>query len=89
MFENLAAVRAKLESDSYANEYEFQADLFLTVFAPGHDGHFYYYPDALTAAFGFTRQLALVSISEDGSSLPVIKSYSMLPQPENRIGFDC
>ncbi|KAH8664704.1 hypothetical protein BX600DRAFT_398784 [Xylariales sp. PMI_506] len=75
MFANLAAVKTKLENDTYANEYEFQADLYLTVFAPGHDGHFVFYPDALTAAFGFIRQVPVVSISEDGSSLPVIKAY--------------
>lgn len=31
MFKNLAAVRAKLENDSYAGEYEFQDELYKTV----------------------------------------------------------
>ncbi|KAH8883537.1 pyridine nucleotide-disulfide oxidoreductase family protein [Thozetella sp. PMI_491] len=75
MFANLAAVRAKIVANAYESEYDFQADLFLTVFAPGHDGHFYFYPDALTSAFTFARAFALVSISEDGKSLPVIKVY--------------
>ncbi|KAK6585749.1 hypothetical protein PZA11_002476 [Diplocarpon coronariae] len=53
---------------------EFQEDLY-QVFARAHDGHFIYYPDALTKAFEWGRQRSLVSISEDGSSLPVIKLY--------------
>ena len=44
------------------------------VFGPGHDGHFVIYTDLLTAAIEWGRRLALVSISEDGSSLPVIKA---------------
>lgn len=34
-----------------------------------------FYPDALTKAFDWGRQRSLVSISEDGTSLPVIKIY--------------
>ncbi|CAL3964515.1 unnamed protein product [Diplocarpon coronariae] len=74
IFAYLASVRASLLSDTYANEYEFQEDLY-QVFARAHDGHFIYYPDALTKAFEWGRQRSLVSISEDGSSLPVIKLY--------------
>lgn len=75
-FEALAAVRASLEADEYTNEYSWQADLYKNVFGPGHDGHFVIYTDLLTAAIEWGRRLALVSISEDGSSLPVIKVYS-------------
>lgn len=75
MFANLASVRSKIESDSYASEYEFQQELFNTVFAPAHDGHFVYYPDLLTLVFDWNRPLSLVSISEDQSSLPEIKIY--------------
>lgn len=53
---------------------EFQEDLY-QVFARAHDGHFVFYPDALTKAIEWGRQRSLVSISEDGSSLPVIKIY--------------
>lgn len=31
MFKNLAAIKAKLQNDSYAGEYEFQDELYRTV----------------------------------------------------------
>ncbi|KAJ5038468.1 uncharacterized protein L3040_007326 [Drepanopeziza brunnea f. sp. 'multigermtubi'] len=70
----LASVKSNLENNKYANEYKFQEDLY-QVFARSHDGHFLLYPDAYTKAFKFGRQRSLVSISEDGTSLPVIKLY--------------
>lgn len=77
MFAELAKVKANLESDKYSTEFEFQTDLYKKVFAPGQDGHFTFYPDLLSKAFRFRRQpYALVSISEDGASLPVIKLQS-------------
>ncbi|ROW09275.1 hypothetical protein VPNG_05791 [Cytospora leucostoma] len=75
MFENLAAVRRKLENNTYRSEYEFQDDLYKTVFGPGHDGHFVFYPDLLTLVFDWNRPLSLVSISHDQSSIPEIKVY--------------
>lgn len=78
IFGSLAKVRSNLLADKYASEYAFQLDLYTTVFGPGHDGHFVFYPDALTKVIKWMRPHALVSISEDGSSLPVIKLYSML-----------
>lgn len=75
MFGNLAKVRANLVDDKYDGEYAFQLDLYETVFLPGHDGHFIMYPDLLSRAFRFGRQRSLVSISEDGSKLPVIKLF--------------
>ncbi|KAK0100490.1 hypothetical protein ONS95_008438 [Cadophora gregata] len=74
IFGYLASVKANLQANKYANEYEFQEDLY-QVFARGHDGHFVFYPDALTKAFEWGRKRSLVSISEDGTSLPVIKLY--------------
>jgi hypothetical protein len=74
IFSYLASVRSNLENGTYKNEYEFQEDLY-QVFARGHDGHFIFYPDALTKAFEWGRQRSLVSISSDGSSLPQIKLY--------------
>ncbi|PBP16544.1 hypothetical protein BUE80_DR012456 [Diplocarpon rosae] len=74
IFAYLASVKSNLESNMYANEYEFQEDLY-QVFARAHDGHFIFYPDALTKAFEWGRKRSLVSISEDGTSLPVIKLY--------------
>lgn len=78
MFAALEKVRSNLEADVYTSEYAFQSALYNEVFGPGHDGHFVYYPDLLTAVFEWTRERALVSISEDGSSLPVIKIYGRI-----------
>lgn len=75
MFTNLATVRAKLENDSYSGEYEYQDELYRTVFGAGHDGHFVMYPDLLTIPFDWNRPLSLVSIAADQSSLPEIKVY--------------
>ncbi|KAE8441047.1 hypothetical protein EG329_005909 [Mollisiaceae sp. DMI_Dod_QoI] len=74
IFAYLASVKTNLQNDKYANEYEFQEDLY-QVFARAHDGHFVFYPDVLTKAIEWGRQRSLVSISEDGKSLPVIKLY--------------
>lgn len=74
IFGSLAAVKTNLEDSKYANEYEYQEDLF-QVFARGHDGHFAFYPDVLTKAFAWGRKRSLVSISEDGTSIPQIKIY--------------
>lgn len=75
MFSNLATIRAKLENGSYAGEYEFQDELYRTVFGAAHDGHFVMYPDLLSIPFDWNRPLSLVSISEDQSTLPEIKVY--------------
>jgi hypothetical protein len=83
IFAYLASVGTNLQNDVYANEYEFQEDLY-QVFARAHDGHFVFYPDALTKALQWGRKRSLVSISEDGSSLPVIKLYGEFsPAPES------
>jgi hypothetical protein len=74
----IASVKANLQSGKYANEYEFQEDLY-QVFARAHDGHFVFYPDALTKALEFGRRKSLVSISEDGKSIPQIKFYGDFP----------
>lgn len=73
----LASVKSNLENGVYANEYEFQEDLY-QVFAPAHDGHFVVYPDLLTAAFEWRRQRSLVSISSDGVEVPKIYLYGEL-----------
>ncbi|KAK3943291.1 hypothetical protein QBC46DRAFT_307694 [Diplogelasinospora grovesii] len=83
IFAALAQVRANLQDGKYANEYQFQEDLYMNVFGPAHDGHLVFYPDALTRVFEFARERALVSISEDGTSLPVIKLYEdVISSPE-------
>jgi len=70
----LSAIRSGIESGEYKTEYHWQNDLFMRVFGPGHDGHMYMYPDLLDV-FRWERQAALVSISDDGLKLPVIKVY--------------
>jgi hypothetical protein len=77
IFATLAKVRDNIVADKYENEIEFQTDLYTSVIGPAHDGHFVFYPDALAKAFKWVREQPLVSISEDGNSLPVIKLYSM------------
>ncbi|KAG6019994.1 hypothetical protein E4U41_003011 [Claviceps citrina] len=74
MFANLAKVRSNLEAGKYKGEYDFQLDLYKQIWAPGMDGHFVLFPDLLYRAFSFKRpKMPIVSISEDGTSLPVIK----------------
>ncbi|TVY18750.1 Peptidase S41 family protein ustP [Lachnellula arida] len=77
IFGYLASVKANLENNTYANEYEFQEDLY-NVFAKAHDGHFVFYPDALTKAIEWGRQRSLISISNDGFSIPQIYLYGSL-----------
>ncbi|KAM3076897.1 hypothetical protein ACMFMG_003635 [Clarireedia jacksonii] len=74
VFAKLASVKSNLENGTYANEYEFQEDLY-QVFAPAHDGHFVVYPDLLTKVFEWRRKRSLVSISSDGVELPKIYLY--------------
>lgn len=79
----IARVRAGLEAGKYANEYSWQADFYKSVFGPAHDGHFVVYPDVLSNAMEWGRAHALVSISEDGTSAPVIKLYEdVMSSPE-------
>lgn len=77
IFAALAKVKENIQGGKYINEYQFQEDLYVSVFGAAHDGHFVFYPDALTRVFEWGRQKALVSISLEGTSLPVIKLYGM------------
>lgn len=72
LFEGLKTVRKNLVDDNYANEYAFHADLNLKVFLPAHDGHLAYFSDLLVKGIRFGRPEGLVSISLNGSSIPVI-----------------
>ncbi|KAK0620429.1 hypothetical protein B0T14DRAFT_521409 [Immersiella caudata] len=83
MFAALERIKEYLVADRYVNELEFQEDLYLNVFSAGHDGHLAFFPDALTRVFSWKRQRSLVSISDDGLSLPVIKLYEdMVSAPD-------
>lgn len=75
MWAELASVRAGIAADKYESEYAWQADMYLRVFGPAHDGHLYVYSDVLTNALEFARPFALVSVSADGQSTPEIKVY--------------
>ncbi|KAH0499828.1 hypothetical protein TgHK011_006994 [Trichoderma gracile] len=75
IFANLARIKADLQAGKYDSEYSFQLDLYLNIIAKGHDGHLLFYPDALSRVFAFERPKSLVSISEDGVALPVVKFY--------------
>jgi hypothetical protein len=68
----LAEVKSKVRNKEYANDYEFQVELFEKVFAPAHSGHLIFYPDLLVNPWYWSRTVSLVSISKDGSELPEI-----------------
>ncbi|KAM0492336.1 hypothetical protein ACHAP8_010023 [Fusarium lateritium] len=74
MWAELSTIRSGIGSGKYKTEYDWQNDLFMRVFGPGHDDHMHIYPDLLDV-FRWERQVALGSISEDGLKLPVIKVY--------------
>ena len=65
-------MRSKVKKKEYANEYDFEVDLFEKVFAPAHSGHLIFYPDLLVNPWYWSRAVSLVSISQDGSALPEI-----------------
>ncbi|KAI0145521.1 hypothetical protein GGR57DRAFT_479719 [Xylariaceae sp. FL1272] len=77
-------INANIEADEYANEYEWQQDLYTKLWGPGKDGHFVNYPDILTNALQWQRPFALVSISDSPSgAAPEIKLYSdIISSPE-------
>lgn len=75
MWAEIDRIRTGLAAGNYSNEYAWQADLYVNVFGQAHDGHFVVYTDFLTTAVEWARPWALVSVSEDGSSAPVVKVY--------------
>ncbi|KAI5205790.1 hypothetical protein E4T39_02813 [Aureobasidium subglaciale] len=68
------AVESNVAHGSYASEYDFGWDLYQLT-AQAHDGHFNYIPDSV-GVFTFGRTTALVSVSEDGKSLPLVYAYA-------------
>ncbi|KYK57351.1 hypothetical protein DCS_04360 [Drechmeria coniospora] len=68
-------VKRKLLDGMYGGEYAFQQDLNKPSFSPAHDSHFIFVPDLMAKAAQWKRTEVFVSISEDGSALPVIKHY--------------
>lgn len=80
VFGELDKVRQKVKQGAYANHYAFDTELMSKVFLAAHDGHFRYSPDLLSV-FSFTYPRALVSVSEDGISVPVIKLLGKSTHP--------
>ncbi|KAK1948913.1 peptidase S41 family protein [Colletotrichum sublineola] len=66
-------IRANLLKDVYKSQVEFALDL-KRVFAQAADGHFTYNP-AILQVFNFVSRTALVSVSDDGLSVPRVYLY--------------
>ncbi|RWA10105.1 hypothetical protein EKO27_g5005 [Xylaria grammica] len=81
IFGELENIRSNLEADKYSGELEWQEELFKTITGKPHDGHLAYYPDLLTVPFEWVRPWTLVSVSEDGTSLPVVKVLEDVVSP--------
>ena len=73
IFGELETIRSDLEAGKYSGEVEWQEDLYRAIAGKPHNGHLAYHPDLLTVPFEWVRPWSLVSVSEDGTSLPVIK----------------
>ncbi|KAI0397100.1 hypothetical protein F5Y17DRAFT_417177 [Xylariaceae sp. FL0594] len=73
IFGELERIRSNLEGGRYAGELEWQEDLYANIVGKPHNGHLSYSPDLLTVPSEWARPWSLVSVSEDGTSLPVIK----------------
>ncbi|KAI0206034.1 hypothetical protein F4808DRAFT_189517 [Astrocystis sublimbata] len=81
IFGELERIRSNLKADKYSGELEWQEDLFLNIAGKPHNGHLAYHPDLLTIPFEWVRPFQLVSISEDGIALPVIKLLEDVVSP--------
>ena len=68
-------IKSKVSAGAYKSEYEFGFEVY-RAYQRTHDGHFVYYPDSVTYLVNFGRTTPLVSISEDGKSVPKIYVYS-------------
>lgn len=75
IYGELATIQAKLSNGSYANEYQFEFELY-RVFQTAHDGHFRYSPTLVAGIFNFARPQPIVSVSVDGVSLPQLYLYA-------------
>ncbi|KAF7503355.1 hypothetical protein GJ744_003961 [Endocarpon pusillum] len=64
-------IGVKLSNTAYSSEWEFGIDM-LRTFNNVHDSHTRYIMDVVGKAFTFRREVALVSISKDGYSLPLV-----------------
>ncbi|KAK5635426.1 hypothetical protein RRF57_011138 [Xylaria bambusicola] len=84
IFAELETIRSNLEADKYSSEVEWQEDLYWTIAGKPHNGHLAFHPDLLTMPFEWVRPWSLVSVSEDGTSLPVIKVLEDVLSPSEK-----
>ena len=71
--------RMRAQINTYANEWQFEFDLYRLFQASG-DGHLRYLPTLVAGIFVFGRSTAVVSVSANGHSLPRPYVYSDIVQ---------
>ena len=71
-------IRARVVNDAYGGEYAFQIDLW-SLINSAHDGHFGWIGDILATALIFDVGYQLVSVSEDGQTLPSVYLLGNFP----------
>ncbi|KAL1616183.1 hypothetical protein SLS56_011507 [Neofusicoccum ribis] len=74
VFAELDALEQKVSAGTITKEYEFGFTLY-TILQSTHDGHFVYIPDSVGTVFNFGRPIPLVSVSDDGKSVPKPYAY--------------
>ncbi|KAI1814938.1 hypothetical protein GGS20DRAFT_576507 [Poronia punctata] len=84
IFGEVEEIRLRLERGRYLYELGWQQDLYRRVVGKAHNGHLAYFPDLLTVPFEFARPWTFVSVSEDGTSLPVIKVLEDVVSPTEK-----
>ncbi|KAJ5038288.1 uncharacterized protein L3040_007155 [Drepanopeziza brunnea f. sp. 'multigermtubi'] len=64
-------IASSIQNNTYPNEHAWQTDMF-TTFMAAKDGHFRFAGDLIVRPVRFTRNVSLVSVSMDGTSMPQI-----------------
>ncbi|KAI9050054.1 hypothetical protein LZ554_006199 [Drepanopeziza brunnea f. sp. 'monogermtubi'] len=64
-------IASSIQNNTYPNEHAWQTDMFSTFMA-AKDGHFRFAGDLIVRPVRFTRNVSLVSVSMDGTSMPQI-----------------
>ena len=75
VYAELSQIGTNISSGAFKSEYDFGFSVYKT-FQTTHDGHFVYVPDIVGSFFTFGRPIPLVSVSEDGVSLPKTYLYA-------------
>lgn len=66
----LSNIFNRVENGQYYSEYDFQIDVE-SLFIRAREGHFYFAGE-LQSIFSFARPLGLVSVSQDGKTIPEV-----------------